>query len=159
MSSQLIGSQEGDSERTPTLRQYLQKHGKVAQRCYVRTIFLPSKTGSFGLVCDPGFRISIPESSPLFPIFRSLFDDIERTSLCLFVHVTDTERCHWQLESCDQNITEWESMTYGLRSIPGRLAVPVSARERAASRKGRTERNVDKNGHGSAGASLSKATS
>lgn len=152
MSTTVIGSQSGDSEKTPTLREYLKRVGKVPQRCYVKTVFLPKQSGSYGLVCDPGFRVSIPESSPLFPTFRALYEDIESTSLCLFVHVTDTERVHWQLESCDRNITEWETAAWGLRST--KVAQPVSASEKAATLKGRNRKREREDNGGSAGSSL-----
>lgn len=152
MGSNVIGSQSGDSEKTPTLRQYLERVGKVPNRCYVKTVFLPKQSGSYGLVCDPGFRVSIPESSPLFPTFRALFEDISRTDLCLFVNVTDSDRVHWQLESCDLNATEWEETAWGLRAV--KLAYPVSTTERkTASQKGRKERSRATGG-GSAGSSL-----
>lgn len=150
--STVIGSQQGDSEKTPTLRQYLQRVGKVPARCYVKTIFLPSKTGSYGLVCDPGFRISIPESSPLFVTFRTMFEDIHEQSLCLFVHVSDPDRCYWQLEACDLNVTEWDVTDWGLRSTE--LAKPVSKRERAASQKGRSRTVRSTEPSGTAGSSL-----
>lgn len=152
MGSQVIGSQTGDSDKTPTLRQWLQTHDKVPNRCYVKTIFLPNKSGSYGLVTDTGFRVSVPETSPLFPVFRGIYDDIVGTSMCLFINVTDTGRCHWQLESCDRHDTEWEETTWGLRSVQGRLAVPVA--KRAATTKGRDRNGRGGDGDATPGASL-----
>lgn len=152
MPSQVIGSQSGDSEKTPTLRQWLQTHDRVPNRCYVKTVFLPNKSGSFGLVTDTGFRVSVPESSPLFPTLRGIYDDIYGTGMCLFINVTDTERCHWQLESCDRHDTEWEETSWGLRAVQGRLAVPIA--KRPANKKGRTGSDRANGQDGSAGASL-----
>lgn len=152
----LYGVQEGDSEKTPTLRQYVNAGRVLPVRNYVKTLFLPNKSGSYGLVTDSGFRVAVPETSGLFPTLRSLFDDIADHDLCLFITVTDPERCHWQLESCDRNITEWEVTNWGLRST--RLAIPVSETERTANKKGRRRNPSATTDSGTAGSSLNGRT-
>lgn len=121
--AQVLGSQKGDSLKTPTLRQYYAQHGSAPSLSHVKIIFKPNKSPAFGLVTDHGFRVNVYEDSPLHGVLTSEMDDWELHNVCLYVQVDDAEKGYWTLCIDETKRTTWEPLSWGLRAMEGCLAV------------------------------------
>lgn len=137
MQLRTIGSQQGDSQKTLTLRQYYETHGKVARISYVTRIFKPNKTNSYALITDANFRVNVYETSALYAEIVAGIDGWMDDDLALFVQVDDAERGHWTLGVNDDLRSVWESNQFGWNVREGELALKRK-KVTASGKKGRT---------------------
>lgn len=121
---QVLGSQKGDSAKTPTLRQYYAQHGSAPKLSYVKIVFKPNKSPAFGLVTDHGFRVNVYEDSPLHGVLTTELDDWELHNVCLYVQVDNAEKGYWTLCIDETKQTTWEPLSWGLRAMEDCLAKP-----------------------------------
>lgn len=109
-----IGSQTGDSPKTPTLRQYIQQNGgKAPNRSTVKIIFPPGKYETFTLLTDHGFRVSVDSNSPMFEVMKEQIDGWCLGCSSLVVSVDDVEKVQWSLNIDTDEAADWEVFTWG----------------------------------------------
>lgn len=85
-------------------------------------LFVPGeKSNSYGILTDSGFRVNVPEDSHLHSWLTVNMEAIETESLCLYVTVTNTEKAFWEFGEVDSHTTEWQSFSYGLRAVEGKV--------------------------------------
>lgn len=137
MQLRTIGSQQGDSQKTLTLRQYYETHGNVARISYVTRIFKPNKTNSYALITDANFRVNVYETSALFQEIFVGVDGWMDEDCALFVQVDDAERGHWTLGINDDLRSVWEPNNFGWNVREGELALKRK-KVPASGKKGRT---------------------
>jgi len=113
-----IGSQKSDMPKTPTLRQYAKQNPDVVPNVtMVRIVFKPTKYPEYGLVVEHGFRVSVPEDSPLHGWLTTNMEDVHDKDLCLAVQVDDAMKGHWTLVQLDGTKCSWEETNYGWKVV------------------------------------------
>ena len=116
MAYTVLGQQDGDSPKTPTLRQYLKKTGGVvSQSTVVSLIFKPSKWGGWTLNCDNKFRVEVLEDNPMYKYLNENIDLLCEDGTSLAVLVTDTQKVQWQLAGQDDYTANWEQFNWGYK--------------------------------------------
>lgn len=137
MQVRTFGSQQGDSQKTLTLRQFHVQHGSTPRISYVNRIFKPNKTNSFALITDANFRVNVYETSPLYAVLLAEAEQWVNEDVALFVQVDDGAKGHWTLGANDELKSVWEDNAYGWNVREGELA--LKRRKTVASgKKGRT---------------------
>lgn len=114
MAYEPLGTQKGDTKKTPTLRQYLKSVGEsYPKTTAVTTIFKPSTYGGWSLICDSRFRVEILESNPLHDYLTEHCERLGNDETALFVRIVRPQSVEWSLEvNTDENST-WESKPWG----------------------------------------------
>lgn len=111
-----IGSQKTDSDKTPTLRQYIAKcEGKCPDKSFVKIIFLPGKIPNYSLVTDHNFRVSILSGNDLF---RAITENIEEwgESGASLVVLPDKDRPGaFELAVDSDSTSDWERTSWGFK--------------------------------------------
>ena len=134
----VIGQQEGDSPKTPTLRQYLKKTGGVcSQSTVVSLIFKPGKFGGWSLNCDNKFRVEVLEDNPLYKYLNDHEEDLFVQGTSLVVLVTDTEKVQWQLAVQEEYEADWEAYKWGYKIRNHKKIKPSPTADKTA-RKSKT---------------------
>lgn len=111
-----IGSQKGDSPKTPTLRQFWkQKEGKIPNTSYIKIVFPPRKVPNYSLVTEAGYRVSVLEDNPLHNIIRDGLPTWIEDGTVLAVQVDDGEKGHWSLVSLSNETGSWEEKDWGYK--------------------------------------------
>ena len=121
MAYESLGTQTGDSPKTPTLRQYIKQHGgKCPQSSNVKIIFKPGKYGGFSIVTDHNYRVQVLEDNPLHGYLLENIDSLQQEEATLVVRVSDTERVQWELTRSTDDNSSWNefSWVYKLALMP-----------------------------------------
>lgn len=126
----VIGSQQGGSDRLPTLRQYVKAGLKVPAIVPIRLIFFPGKLSkSYGLLSENTFRVSVYEHENLHRDLTELLDKIEDESLALYIRVTDEKSLQFEVGWSEDHLTAWEKADWGMRAEEGCLYRPLKTRK------------------------------
>lgn len=111
-----IGSQKGDSPKTPTLRQYWsQKQGKVPVCSVVKIIFLPNKAPNYTLVAEHGFRVSVLEDNPIHGIISDSLEEWSQEDVVLTIRIDNGEKGYWSLCSDTNESATWNKKDWGYK--------------------------------------------
>jgi len=128
-----IGSQRGDRETTPLLRQfYTAKNGEVPTVSLVKVIFPPKVSTSWGLITEAGYRVNVYESSPLHGWLTTNLDDVIGTNEALAVRIDDGEKAHWTLITLDSTKAFWTEAKWGYKVEETK---PIEPKKRASKTK------------------------
>lgn len=112
-----LGSQNGDSPKTPTLRAYWRsKEGqKIPTTHPVKIVFRPNKAPNWSFVTESNFRVSVLEDNPLHSAITNHMDEWANESMGLFIEITDGAKGQWKLVASDTTGMDWEEMTWGFK--------------------------------------------
>jgi hypothetical protein len=114
MALQTLGSQSGDTAKTPTLRQYAKnRDGKVPQISSVKTIFSPAKFGNYTLLTDHNFRVQVSEENELHGIITDHIEEWIKTDTSLFVKIVDGLMGEWELTLNTDESSVWTEKEWG----------------------------------------------
>lgn len=111
----VLGEGYSESRRTPTLKQLLERNPEITlpEVSLVEVVFKPNKFPSFGFVTETGFRVSIPEESPLFATVVREIESWLDSGACLGIKVLDRKAANWQLVSLDSEEALWKETPFG----------------------------------------------
>lgn len=113
-----IGSQKGDSPKTPTLRQYYtQKQGNVPPRSLVTIVFRPNKVPNYSMVSEHGFRVSVMEDNPLHSIITDSLEHWSEDGVSLFIQIDDGQKGYWTLCTDTNESCSWEEKAWGYKIV------------------------------------------
>lgn len=108
------GSQQGDSKKTETLRQYIARVATKADwRSSVKVVFKPNTYGGYSLVTDHKFRVEVREDNPLHGVISDNLEDWAKNNISLWVRVINPEKVSWSLVESTDDIAEWEEKPWG----------------------------------------------
>lgn len=112
-----IGKQSTDGSRTPTLREFIKSGRDLPTVCGVEIIFKPNKTSAYGLVCYPGFRVSIPEGTDLFDTVTDSLEEWISGSTFLCVSPNLKKPGAFELVIDSNESAEWDEQSWGYKLV------------------------------------------
>lgn len=122
MEVKTYGSQQGDTVKTPTLRQFLANKGTYPAISPVTVVFKPDKSPSYSLVTEAGYRVNVYPNNPIHKFLSDEFERIENEGLSLGVRVDDAGKCQWSLTEVPGTQFEWQSYSWGIKQVGTKAA-------------------------------------
>lgn len=116
MGYESLGSQTGDSKKTPTLRQYIKQcGGKCPKSSNVKIIFKPGQYGGFSIVTDHDFRVAVLEDNPLHDYLSRNLHKLSSDETTLVVRISNPDKVEWELAIDTDWNSDWEEKTWGYK--------------------------------------------
>lgn len=114
MGHETLGTQKGDSKKTPTLRQYIKNGGgKVSITSLVKIVFKPTDYSGYSLVSDHDYRVEVLSTNPLADYLRDHLQIHSDQGDSLRIRVVNPAKCEWELEVTDDYTCEWTEYKWG----------------------------------------------
>lgn len=130
-----LGSSTGEAPKVPTLKQVINARLNIPDLNVVTLIFLPNKYPVISFQCEEKFRVNVREGDQLFEELVELLPTLPASKGTLFVEVPANSVGNFILHLSDEESTEWELFTWGLRGQVTRKRTKRAGKEPRATLK------------------------
>lgn len=116
MAALSIGGTNSGEQKTPTLRQFIERNnGKFPLRSNVKIIFKPNEYGSYTFITDHNFRVQLEKGSSTAEEFEAILDDLIQEESTVMVIPIVEKKVSFQLAIDTDSNSEWKVMDWGFK--------------------------------------------
>ena len=132
-----FGSQERDTPKTLTLRQWCKQNPDIPlESSIVKVVFKPTTYASYTFVTEHDFKVVVEKGSTLAHYLEENLQSALDAGTCLYIRITNRDKGSWAVSALEGNKQFWEEMNWGWLSDG---TVIASAPKTKPSRRGRRD--------------------